>query len=559
MILFGLSSPSSQDYGSRSGQIMAWVEKGLVPGAADFPPSALHKVPIYLPYGVTDVDAPPSVAFYDGRSYIVGGYSANIVVDEAYTAWRQGIIPPTEPPTVAGGGGTVGVAYWSFYDEMSGERSSLSAGVPCNAGSGTRTWSNFPLRPPDDVFIGEGTVRADVSMGGYYTEDPRTRHFYMRPGDIVSIQGQNQQVLEVLGPRHFNTDPYPYGSDTTGLTFEGYPLTRATHVEVWIEQSGDFPRLVARVRLGATELVESSTLAERGEAFQDSFGRFPYCKVNAIYHDRQIMAGNPDAPDTVYVSELFLPERYSGLNFRTRNGEKVVSLLSTRDYCLVLTDKSSYILQGYTDSDFTFTVADPNIGAITHVGNMVIHGYPYVWTQEGPYIYTGAWHPISPENRHFWRDAAQGEVDWFDEVLTCEGGRPSNYNPTEERFNFWRATHDPMWNAWIIGGTIVVDYTTVIPQAGGGFAPARISLDSTETCGSAPGNWQVEGHSQHIAAYAKQQAGDDYGNMYILHKKQNSYSDADSDPPAGSNRIITRMLPGRSFFPNEWWETQSPV
>jgi hypothetical protein len=502
-------------------------------------------VPIALPYGVTDIDAPPSVAFYDGRTYIVGGYSANIVVDEAYTCWRQGILPPTEPPSISGGSGGAAVAYWSFYDEVTGERSTLSGGVP-TLGSGTRTWIDIPQRPPDDVFISEGTVRADVSAAAFYTEDPRTRHFYLRPGDVVRIAAQFKRVTGVEGPRYFAAEPFGYGGDSAGLSFEALPLTRATHVELWVEEAGDFPRLITRVILGTAELIESSTLATRGEAFQDSFSRFPYCKVNAIYHDRQILAGNPDAPDTVYVSDLFVPERYGGLNFRTRNGEKVVALLSTRDYCLVMTDKSSYILQGYTDSDFTFTVADPNIGAITHVGNMVIHGYPYVWTQEGPFMYTGAWHPMSPENRHFFRDGGT-----FGEIA-------GPYGPTEGRFEFWRGTHDPTWNAWILGGTIVVDYTPVIPQAGGGMAPARISMDSTNVQQDAPGGWHIEGHSQHAAAYLKEKAGDAYGHLYMFYLRQNSFSDEDSEPPAGSDRIITRMDRGSSFSPNEWWEIIEP-
>jgi hypothetical protein len=528
LILIGETSPNSTDFGSRSGQIVAWQDPELFPGVTPSgPESESNKVPLSLPYGVTDVNAPASVAFYDGRSYIVGGYSANIMIDEAYTCWRQGILPPTEAPSVAGGSGGAAVAYWSFYDEVSGERSSLSGGIS-SFGSGTRTWTNIPLRPPDDVYIPDGTMYADFSELKFRTEDPRTRHFYLRPGDLVTIAGAQLRVTEVPGSRWLSAEPFNYGSDSNNQTYEAYPLTRATHVELWLEEAGDFPRLIARVVLGTQEFIESSTLATRGEAFQDSFQRFPYCKVNAIYHDRQVLAGNPDAPDTVYVSDLFLPERYTGLNFRTRNGEEVVALLSTRDYCLVLTDKSSYILQGYTDSDFTFTVADPNIGAITHVGNIVIHGYPYVWTQEGPYLYTGSWHPMSPENRHYFRDNGPTEFD--------------------------RATHDPVWNCWITGGRFIVDYTPVVPQAGGGFGPARVSLDEYDI--SLPDPWQAVGVDTHTAAFMKQQAGDRYGNMYVIHKKQNKNADKTSEPPAGSDRIVTRMDRQADAVPNEWWEIQ---
>jgi hypothetical protein len=576
LILIGLESPNGSDYGSRSGRFLGWQDPALSQGVLD-----LNKVPINLPYGVSQIDAPPSVAFYDGRSYIVGGYSANLILDESYTAYRQGILAPTDAPVVAGGSGNAAVAYWSFYDEVTGERSTLSAGT-ATLGNGTRTWSGFPLRPPDDVYIPDGTVETlgATQPGTVRTDDPRTRHFFLRPGDDVEIDGTPTKIIAVTGPRTFDVSPFTVwtGADVSGRTFSAFPLTRATHIELWLEEAGDFPRLITRVLLGTTTFVESSTLAERGEAFQDSFERFPYCTINTIYHDRQIMAGNPDAPDTVYVSDLFFPERYGGLNFRTRNGENVVSLLSTRDYCLVLTDKSSYILQGYTDNDFTFTVADPNIGAITHVGNMVIHGYPYVWTQEGPYMYTGTWHPMSPENRHFFRDVTSVQFGSFFGELD-----PNNnlYGPTESRFNFWRGTHDPTWNAWIIGGTVVVDYTTLTPVSGGGFAPARISMDSTEmrnptipTNNFVGGNFNIKGHSQHAAAYLKQNAGDAYGNMYMIHEKTHSSLSEDplqTDPPAG-NRNICRMdrdgglsisagqdvFPGR-YSPNEWYIITVPV
>jgi hypothetical protein len=556
LILFGQQSPLSDDYGSRSGQILAWQDPALFSGVIG--QNEENKVAIALPYGVTDVDLPASIAFYDGRTYIVGGYSANIVIDETYTAWRQGINPPTEPPSISGGGGNAGTAYWTFYDIISGERSSLSGGVPCNAGSGTRVWTNLPARPPDDVFIAEGTVYADFSNSSFYTEDPRTRHFYLRPGDLVKVANAPKTVSEVSGPRYFSAHPFGFGSDSSGQSLAALPLTRATHIEFWIEEAGDFPRLITRTPLGATELRESSTLATRGEAFQDNFQRFPYCTVNAIYHDRQIMAGNPDAPDTVYISELFQPERYTGLNFRTRNGENVVSIIATRDYCLVLTDKSSYILQGYTESDFTFTVADPNIGAITHVGNMVIHGYPYVWTQEGPYMYTGSWNPLSPENRHWFRDCVQSPSVFFSEAAAFYLGSSPAYAPSEGRFHFWRATHDPTFNSWIVGGTVVIDYTTILPQSGGGFAPARISVDSTEVRSQPPGNAQIYGVSQHTSAYMKQRPEDKYGNQWMIFKKPNPYADVDSTPAAGPGNMICRSVPGGGFA-NDWYDYEEPA
>lgn len=470
---------------------------------------------VFPPFGVWTLQMPSSPASYNGRTYITGGFSYNVVLDEHHRMWKQGIRPPEEQPDITGATGTGTFAYFSWYDELTGERSSLSKGTEISAAV-PRTWQNLPQRPPDDVYIGDDSteVIGNTASGKGQIVSIGGRMGTMRPGDRLRL-GATEQYSEVWFPGN-SPDPITY-DPRQAWAVEGYyqnlnpdqsvvvlPVTRATHLELWISLAGDYARLAMRVPIGTTSVVESKTLADLGEAFITPFQRLPRCTMNAVYHDRQILAGDPENPDTVYLSELFYPERFTGASFRTRDGRPITGLLATRDYCLVFTRNSTYMLQGYTDNDYSMTVVDQSIGSVGHKCNITIHGNPYIWTEKGPMMFNGSWHPLSPENR--WLPVSDSivapaspqysagqmmeatEDPYFNtyimsnaHVASRELGHPfadqngllvmdqyqsvevSAHTPTEEDYNRFFA---------------VLDYTMVQPEAGGGQAPARLSFDS---------------------------------------------------------------------------------
>ena len=461
---------------------------------------------VTIPYGVVPLYQPASVVSYGGRLYMTGGYSYNVMIDEHHRMWKQGIRPPEEVPDIQytpDGSGNTTIAYFTWYDEYTGERSPLSKGIElANCGYGTtRIWQNLPRRPPDDVYIGddqvtwESTVDGDSLSGG-------SRISGLRPGDKVHLLGsatvqyaQCWHYKPLLFSRH--QDWTALGPTSSGIAVA--TVSRATHLELWLSVAGDFPRLYTRTAIGSDTLTESAGVENLGEAFIDSFQRFPRCEINTIYHDRQIMAGDPENPDTVFLSELFYPERFSGITFKTRSGEPITGLLATKDYALVFTQNNTYMLQGYNDSDYTLTVVDQSLGSVGHNCNVVIFGNPYVWTEKGPYMFNGQWHPLSPENR------------W-----TPVGPALSNVLPPRDhgilqpgRAMF--ATEDPFFNTYIVseayiaaqeieqpwkyefgseGQTIpyadsspydryfaVLDYTRVQPESGGSYSSARLMWD----------------------------------------------------------------------------------
>jgi hypothetical protein len=455
-----------------------------------------------LPFGVVALQTPCSVAEYAGRLYLAGGYSYNLVLDEHHRLWKQGIRPPEEAPDISGAAGTTVFAYFSWYDEFTDERSGLSLGAEIGT-STPRTWNNLPTRPPDDVYVGNDQASLDPAAldGGHgrlIAYNTGSRLFNLRMGDrIHSAPG-------ALATPVFSIVAYPDvvetngGVDGTAGASLVLPVTRPTHLELWLSVAGDLPRLAMRVPIGTTSVVESKGVGDLGEAFFTQVQRFPRCTINAIYHDRQIMAGDPENPDTLYVSEIFFPERFAGRSFRTRDGKPITGILATRDYALIFTRSSTYQLQGYTDTDLRLNQVDQNLGSVGHNCNTVIHGDPFVWTEKGPYFFNGQWHPLSPENR--WHpvpipisvaeDMVATDDPYFNTYIVSGATRAaerllSPYNGTVDQP--FGATPDPAGQGEGVGPVLdleretrfaVLDYTLVKPEAGGSFAPSRFNLDS---------------------------------------------------------------------------------
>lgn len=434
-----------------------------------------------LPYGISSVVRPTSVASYGGRLYISGGHTYNLVLDEHHRLWKQGIRGPEVPPTITGASGTGAIAYISWYDELTDERGPLSQGAVISTAT-PRTWT-LPNRPPDDVFVSDGTVDIGTPMS---PTDNAARTFYLRPGDRVAFQdlaaSASYNLVDETGPNGvFTVDGTGI---TTGVTSTilVLPYCRATHCELWLSVAGGLPQLVMKVPIGTTSVVESTAPGDLGESFSGAFERFPRCSMNAIWNDRQVMSGDPDNPDTVYMSELFLPERWSGLSFRTRSGDPVTGILPLRDYCLIFSRDKTYMLQGYTENDFTFTMIEQSLGSIGHRCNKVVHGSAYVWTEKGPYMYNGSWHPLSPENLFTVPSATdaiwgRAEVNPDDNTYTviCPGLR------IYDRY----MDHSSWLNDTIVflpsyGEILTFDYTTVQPETGGTYSPARLSVDSQQ-------------------------------------------------------------------------------
>lgn len=453
-------------------------------------PSAEHFRQLFLPFGVSATGDKPAVCQYGDRLYVAGGYNDNLVVDEHERVSRLGLMAPSSPPTIAGATGTGSIGYLSFWDELTDEYSPLSGGTAIS-GASPRTWSSLPTYEPNNFMYPEGyvsltsdiptRVRPTFSAGS--AVDTLSSIHYLRPGDKL-YDGNGEGIAHLEHPTTGDADllytATLFGTVTRYPTPMAKPRQRASHVCLWLSVAGGLPRLVTKARLGTTSIVEAVPTASLGEAHPGSFERFPLCSINTIYRDRLVMAGDTDALDTVYLSAIGFPERYEGFKFRTRNGEAVTGLVGTRDYCLVMTQNSTYLLQGFTEDDMTIGLQDNGIGASGHHTNVVVHGTPYVTNHQGIFMFNGTWHPvILGATRSFSRHFAANQEHYI-------GGYMVN-NPIDKTLQLFLKDYDLVTYTKSVNDgpdlvmyenySWVLNYETVQPQAGGGFGPGMVSTD----------------------------------------------------------------------------------
>jgi len=375
------------------------------------------------------VDHPVSGDNYGPRQYLVGGFTANILVDEEFRCLRQGIKAPNVLPAVSvGAGSTVQVCYTRFYDEVTGERSPLSEGLTVT-GNITRAWTALPTDVPDEQITIEGT--ASIAAGTVSGISAKTNFGDLRPGDRIAISTDLTrwaQIRTLTSTTSMTIDDTVMA--TAGASLVSKPVSRVSHVELWVSVSGGLPRFVARLRIGTASYTESTATLALGEAEVTSFTAMPYGQINLFYNDRQLVSGVDGHRDTVYLSAIGFPERWEGLAFKTAYNEPIVGMFRFRDYVVLLCPRSSYKLQGYTEDDYVRTVLEAKIGGLGHLSNAVAETRAFVPSADGVQIFNGAFHPAIPtRNREWQKDYGANRPAW-------ESGF-ALVNPNDETYQFY--------------------------------------------------------------------------------------------------------------------------
>lgn len=368
-----------------------------------------------------------SMIKYEGDVYGVGGFSKPWVFDRHYRCYKQTMIPPDTLPVVTTTAGAVNcIPYTSFWDKKSGERSSLSgAGAAFTwNNSANRTWT-LPTIPPDEYTVLEHTTTVNASTTVTTTGDYEG---LLQVGDRLAVSSAPTAFVGITGFSGTSILVDTAVGDGTTQTIIIKARSRASHVEMWLSVDGADIRFVGRRDLGTVTAVEAVPTLALGEVAPDIFTAFPSCAFNAVYHDRQIMAGNRQNPDTVYLSELFFPERYGGLNFKTRNGEPVTGMVAVRDVLLVMTKNSTYRLQGYTEDDFELVLDDADIGCITHFGISVIYGDAWVPDTKGVFRWNGGYQPMMKDVQSAWRKDYAENSYIYENGYAYHDGNDYTYN-----------------------------------------------------------------------------------------------------------------------------------
>lgn len=359
------------------------------------------------------------------------------------------------------------------------------------------------------IYNGDGVTRAyfcgHATMNMVFTEDWAWLEQGILPftNELVNASGAGENIgvtasgtgitgeaivyLSKWDDTHGRRSPLSGASPTITLSNQGLlidnlptsdPDPSVTHIEVWHSVDGSDPALALRIQLGAASITDTVTTLSLGEVFGVDFGRFPRCKFNAIYHGRQVMAGDDRHPDRLYLSELTFPEQYGGLFLRTRQGEPIVAIAEVRDILLVFGPRSTYIVQGYTEDDLEMQVLEPQIGALSHAGIISVHGLLIIPSHLGFYLSTGSsFHFISTEFEDTWRkEYAANESSYQYESWAAN-------DPERNVYKFWIETLPDEVSRVLAAdlgegvGYWALDYNPLLTEVGGSFAQPNLSFD----------------------------------------------------------------------------------
>lgn len=304
-----------------------------------------------LPSGVQRIGRQPDFINYQKLTYMVGQFSPGLVFDPTnFKLYQLGIPPPGTAPTIAAA-------------------SAIATGVTAADVVGYVT---FAIKAPDGKILMESNPSPESNE--------------------IDLSGQ-AVTWTVLPTVCFNPD--------------------VNVVRLWRSVAGSLPRLAAERPLGTTTATEEvptlalgSPLPNTDGVLNNAHGVPPYSRFIESYHERGWYAGDPNFPDRIYFSEVGKPWAVGPLSFlQTRDGENVTGLKKLRDQLVVFTKRATYVIQGWTSTDFVQTKVSPNIGCISHHSIVNIDNRLWFASEEGIYIYDGSgFYYQMEELRDHWRD-----------------------------------------------------------------------------------------------------------------------------------------------------------
>lgn len=269
---------------------------------------------------------------------------------------------------------------------------------------------------------------------------------------------------------------------------------RVTHIGIEVEINGGTPRISTMRQLGVSSVTENVATLALGEALDD-FERMPNGTLNAIYHERQFVAGDAHAPDVLYASNQLEPEQYAGLSFKTRNGEPIVAMIPSglAGVLLVLTPKRPYILRGWTEDDMVFEPQPFRIGAYNAHSVIDIDGNVWIVGPQGIFLFNGAFHNMLLDRLTEWQELSKADRAIY-ETGFC------SYDPNDTTFSFWTSGYgsSPSWipnpdSATIKTVAWVCDYSSTQPEVSGSFTQPDWYVDVIARQVESAGNLSIPG------------------------------------------------------------------
>ena len=324
-------------------------------------------IPVWqqAPSGVAETNIGPSV----------GGYSG------AY--WEtQGIFSTLSRPCIVGFRG-------DFYIVGAYSR-------PVFRSSVTRLWYPAGIVPPffevTGRLTGSGTGINGAALG--YTT------FLQKLGDRVLQESNPSNVID-------------FGTMTGEFrTWENIQNSgqesHVTHVRGYVSMDGADYRMAWEAPFGLSTITESTTTTRLSHNGPDFDHNIPPSGLQFAhpFAGRMFYANNSKHPYRVWFSKAGNPQYVPTDQFRdTMAREPVTGLWRGRNELIVFCERNSYLIRqfGTGENDFVLERLDSDVGCISHFAIQEIHNRVWFPSEDGIWIYDGAFHYLMPDLRTLWQ------------------------------------------------------------------------------------------------------------------------------------------------------------
>jgi hypothetical protein len=198
------------------------------------------------------------------------------------------------------------------------------------------------------------------------------------------------------------------------------PNARVTHIRGYVLVDGADARMAFERQIGPSTVTETLPTLQLGDVINFNRGVPPAAVFGEVYHDR-IWYVDANDRTKVWYTEQFEPESVGPTSyFTTWDGEFITGIKRNGDTLLIFARNVCYALTGWEEADFQLRKISPSVGCISHYSLVDINGRTWFASQDGVYIYDGAFHPMMKDLASYWRDAYLADLENYENSIAAD-------------------------------------------------------------------------------------------------------------------------------------------
>jgi hypothetical protein len=228
-----------------------------------------------------------------------------------------------------------------------------------------------------------------VSLFPYYKSDGNKRLIATSGTKIFDVTGDTSRPItwNDLNNKTWNyiSSFYPTWNSLPNITFTiikdglagiGQRFTAATYMDKLYMLNGN---------------ITDGLMKWDGTNFSNVVGA-PNGKYIVVHKNRLYIAGDPNNPNRLYMSDLGLPENFPALNFidiNTNDGDSITGLAELADSLVIFKERSMHVLRGTGPQNYNLVDTHQTHGTVSHWSVVPIMNKLFFLARDGVYSFDG--------------------------------------------------------------------------------------------------------------------------------------------------------------------------